>query len=311
MERDFFFAITTPGLEDISAKEIANVLQTLNNSPIQPIVQPSFLSGVVYFCCAKSIPITTVIGRLRSVERVCSSIAVVENLPKTYEAINSLIHFPFYWDDYFFQRACEIWEECLPIIHSYDDQPFDQQQFSNMNYAPVANYSESCEQLFVKSSEAAFPHAMNQPFSFFCNNENKEELNQSNEPSINLTNEIAPPPLPSVDYWRNNFDFDKNSEYNNRIKGSIFEGKKTPLFRVTCDREGNHEFKSRHVAGAIGEGVVTRYKWEVSLKQFEMNIWEVLRANKLAIGITLTPEAKTLHKRSRSIFGKTSLRPRF
>lgn len=80
-----------------------------------------------------------------------------------------------------------------------------------------------------------------------------------------------------------------------------------PLFRVTGKRQGNHAYKSPELAGAVGAGIIDKYGWKVSLKQYNMEVLADLTGDTLTVGICLSPN--TLYNRHRSALGVTSLRP--
>lgn len=70
----------------------------------------------------------------------------------------------------------------------------------------------------------------------------------------------------------------------------------TPKFRGSCVRDGRHKYKSVDVAGVIGERVIEKFDWPVSLTDFDMEIVCILFQDSMITGISLADPAKIKFK---------------
>ena len=81
-----------------------------------------------------------------------------------------------------------------------------------------------------------------------------------------------------------------------------------PAFRVTCNRTGsNHCFDSMGAAANFGGGVNEYFGWNVSMKNFDIEVLLNIDDDAVRVCIALTKES--LHKRNLVAFGHTTLRP--
>ncbi|TYZ64220.1 hypothetical protein PybrP1_011505 [[Pythium] brassicae (nom. inval.)] len=70
----------------------------------------------------------------------------------------------------------------------------------------------------------------------------------------------------------------------------------TPTFRGSCVRDGRHAYRSVDVSGCIGEGVLERFDWPVSLTEFDMEVVCILFHSFLIAGISLADPARIKFK---------------
>lgn len=105
--------------------------------------------------------------------------------------------------------------------------------------------------------------------------------------------------------WTEAFNWNKSSIETILSKGSGDETSK-PSFRVTCNRTGDHRFKSQECAAILGAVINESFDWSVSMKQFDIEVVLSIKEKHIYIGLTLTRES--LHKRNLVCFGATSLR---
>ena len=105
--------------------------------------------------------------------------------------------------------------------------------------------------------------------------------------------------------WIEAFDWNKSTVEAMLSKDA---GDKTnkPSFRVTCNRTGDHKFKSQECASAFGSVVNESFDWPVSMKQFDIEVVLSIKDKHVYVGLALTRES--LHKRNLVCFGATSLR---
>lgn len=83
----------------------------------------------------------------------------------------------------------------------------------------------------------------------------------------------------------------------------------TPLFRVTCVRDGMHKFRSQDVAGRIGYGIEVHAGWKVSLTKWDIEIYARCCDDGMWIGLSLTHRDHTdLYKRHRTVLCPTTLK---
>lgn len=78
-----------------------------------------------------------------------------------------------------------------------------------------------------------------------------------------------------------------------------------PRFRATAQRQGEHEYRSPDIAGAVGAGVGDRYGWPVDLTDYELDVRVDIRADRGLLGLRLSEAA--LHRRSRVVHCRASL----
>ena len=84
---------------------------------------------------------------------------------------------------------------------------------------------------------------------------------------------------------------------------------KTPSrikFRVTCSRNGKHDFTSMEAAKYIGAGVKEHFNWEVNLEHFDVEVLAFIEEAEVTIALKLSEESK--HNRNITFFGPTTLR---
>lgn len=80
-----------------------------------------------------------------------------------------------------------------------------------------------------------------------------------------------------------------------------------PAFRVTCNRNGQgHPFDSMGAASNFGGAVYNYFHWNVSMKQFDIEVILNIESNDVSVCIALTKES--LHRRYITAFGPTALR---
>ncbi|KAK3102189.1 hypothetical protein FSP39_009469 [Pinctada imbricata] len=81
-----------------------------------------------------------------------------------------------------------------------------------------------------------------------------------------------------------------------------------PSFRVTCNRNGkNHRFDSMGAASNFGGAVNEYFGWNVSMKNFDIEVVLNIEETDLRVCLALTKES--MHKRNIISFGPTTLRP--
>ncbi|XP_052068135.1 tRNA (guanine(6)-N2)-methyltransferase THUMP3-like [Mytilus californianus] len=81
-----------------------------------------------------------------------------------------------------------------------------------------------------------------------------------------------------------------------------------PAFRVTCHRTGlNHSFDSMGAQSNFGGAVYNYFKWNVSMKEFDIEVMLYIDSNDVRVGLALTRQS--LHRRHTIAFGPTTLRP--
>jgi tRNA (guanine6-N2)-methyltransferase len=80
-----------------------------------------------------------------------------------------------------------------------------------------------------------------------------------------------------------------------------------PRFRVTAQRQGDHEFRSPTLAGAAGAGVADRYGWPVDLTAYDLDVRIEVSGRQGLVGLRLSETA--LHRRSRIVHTRASLNP--
>lgn len=80
-----------------------------------------------------------------------------------------------------------------------------------------------------------------------------------------------------------------------------------PAFRVTCNRNGQgHRFDSMGAASNFGGAVYNYFHWNVSMKQFDIEVILNIEGNDVSVCLALTRES--LHRRYITAFGPTALR---
>lgn len=80
-----------------------------------------------------------------------------------------------------------------------------------------------------------------------------------------------------------------------------------PAFRVTCNRNGQgHPFDSMGAASNFGGAVYNYFHWNVSMKQFDIEVILNIEGNEVSVCLALTRES--LHRRYITAFGPTALR---
>lgn len=81
-----------------------------------------------------------------------------------------------------------------------------------------------------------------------------------------------------------------------------------PAFRVTCHRSGdNHSFDSMGAASNFGGAIYNYFKWNVSMKEFDIEVMLYIEDSDVRVGLALTKQS--LHRRNTTAFGPTTLRP--
>ncbi|XP_071134481.1 tRNA (guanine(6)-N(2))-methyltransferase THUMP3-like [Mytilus edulis] len=81
-----------------------------------------------------------------------------------------------------------------------------------------------------------------------------------------------------------------------------------PAFRVTCHRTGlNHSFDSMGAQSNFGAAVYNYFKWNVSMKEFDIEVMLYIDSDDVRVGLALTRQS--LHRRHTIAFGPTTLRP--
>jgi len=75
---------------------------------------------------------------------------------------------------------------------------------------------------------------------------------------------------------------------------------------VTCNRTGDHRFKSQECAAILGSIINETYHWTVSMKEYDIEVVLNIKEKHFYVCLTLTRES--LHKRNLISFGPTSLR---
>ena len=324
-KEDYYFAITTPGLEELAAEEIKEVLVELSKETklgIESYVESNFLSGQIYFSCSSLISPRKIISNVQSVERICASVAQFTPIPKKKEnALDFCKQASYYWDENQFQRACSLWKECRDILVSTKTiEGSGKEMDLEKEFDCLPRYTNCISDMCYKDPSVCSPFRINEPICYTIShlNENKkEEIKEQKD--IECT--IQPPSLPPKDYSMKGEKpksdiqamIPQKSDYiSHKIVDYARKPNTAPTFRVTCQRDGmKHEFNSVEIASSLGGSIFLKYDWKVSLEHYDMHIWAQLYHSTMLVGITLTPEPSILHQKSRILFGHTSLKPRY
>lgn len=81
-----------------------------------------------------------------------------------------------------------------------------------------------------------------------------------------------------------------------------------PSFRVTCHRTGEgHSFDSMGAQSNFGGAIYNYFKWNVSMKEFDIEVMLYIDGTDVKVGLALTKQS--LHRRNTTSFGPTTLRP--
>ncbi|KAF7493748.1 THUMP domain-containing protein 3 [Sarcoptes scabiei] len=106
-----------------------------------------------------------------------------------------------------------------------------------------------------------------------------------------------------IDVWKEAAHYDIET-----VEGILDSKAKQNLlsFRVTCNRTGDHKFTSQEAASCFGGIINEKFRWQVSLKKFDLELLLTIKNDSIRIGICLTKE--TLHKRHIVSYGLTTLR---
>jgi len=313
---DFYFAVVTPGLEEIAAQEIQEVLAELSETVTAQHtahVEANFLSGQIFFGCDQAINPRDLVARVHTVERMCALVGVLTDVPSTSEeAFEAFVHWPYHWGGGRFQRACQLWQLNRSLIHTQADKDVT----TPFTFLP-RNPSCSCESCVMDETDAITFRTL-QPFVSRWVGKKKEEESslmaveeQSNAVDhVGSQNPAPVPPIPRSfrEVVGENALFVPPEEVDEGEK----EGRVAPSFRVTAQRGGNkktHAFNSVNIAQQLGGGIYVRYEWPASMKNYDVHVWAQLIGSTLLVGLSLLPEPPILHRRSRKMFGKTSLAP--
>ena len=105
--------------------------------------------------------------------------------------------------------------------------------------------------------------------------------------------------------WIEAFDWNK-SDLNTMLDKTLGTKEVKPSFRVTCNRTGDHKFKSQECASILGAAVNESFGWTVSMKEYDIEVVLNIKEKHIYVCLTLTRES--LHKRNLVSFGATSLR---
>ena len=312
---DFFFAMTTPGLEYLAAEEIKGVLDQLSESvmaPFEPQVEENFLSGQVFFACSNLISPLEIVARVNTVERICAAIGVLCDVPLTLEEGNeALYHWAYHWDGGRFQRACSLWNKTRAIVHPPEEGKASKDTSLVFDFTPRSPPC-MCETCKVDTKDRHFEvikplcRSWGQIQSTI-DTEDEMEAVFDHDPAL-----PRPPPLPKRRRsLSDRFGAAELITSGEQVLEGIPEGCHRPSFRVTCQRDSpiKHPFNSVQIAHQLGGGIWTRYEWPASMNDYDIHVWGHLYHDTLLLGISLTPEPIHLHHRSRISFGKTSLKP--
>lgn len=324
-KEDYYFAITTPGLEELAAEEIKEVLERLGKESkigIQSYVESNFLSGQIYFSCSSLISPRKIVANVQSVERICASIAQFTPIPKKKEdALDFCKQASYYWDENQFQRACSLWKECRDIlVNTKTTETNGKEMDLEKEFDCLPRYTNCINDICYKDPSVCSPFRINEPICYTISHLDEKKKEEIKEQKDNECT-IQPPPLPPKDYSMKGEKPKSNSKTVIPQKSEFtshtivdYERKPNtaPTFRVTCQRDGmKHEFNSVEIASSLGGSVFLKYDWKVSLEYFDIHIWAQLYQRTMLVGITLTPEPSILHQKSRVLFGHTSLKPRY
>ncbi|MBN1156994.1 hypothetical protein JXA85_05225 [Candidatus Woesearchaeota archaeon] len=112
-------------------------------------------------------------------------------------------------------------------------------------------------------------------------------------------------------YFLTEFDF--KDDFFEKLEKSInnidfSEWVKERTFRVSCEREGNHDFSSEEVARKAGELILEKYGAKVNLSEPDVTVYAYIYNGHCCIGIDLA--GIELSKRSYNVFSiPSSLKP--
>ncbi|XP_034939436.1 THUMP domain-containing protein 3-like [Chelonus insularis] len=102
---------------------------------------------------------------------------------------------------------------------------------------------------------------------------------------------------------------DKSSVRGKRKRGadpSLCEENDVLSFRVTCERNGTHNFSSRDASGALGGKFQDKFHWIVDLTSHQLEILCRIADNETILNLRITPAS--MHRRNIIDFGPTTLR---
>jgi 23S rRNA G2445 N2-methylase RlmL len=118
--------------------------------------------------------------------------------------------------------------------------------------------------------------------------------------------------IPVIDWekglsvWKEVSSFERSSISEILTPGGDYRDVK-PKFRATCYRSGSgHGFQSNEAAAMFGGLLDDKYKWPVSMKEFDLEVVLIIKGLSWTVCLTLTKDS--LHRRNVVSLGATTLR---
>ena len=90
--------------------------------------------------------------------------------------------------------------------------------------------------------------------------------------------------------WTEAFDWNK-SEINVMLDKTLGTKAVKPSFRVTCNRTGDHKFKSQECAAILGAAINEAFDWTVSMKEYDIEVVLNIKEKQIYVCLTLTRES--------------------